>query len=248
MSDMKREALLRVEGLSGRRLKRPSDRVQPRELVFEGLSFSAAAGERLAIVAEPGGAKTALLRTVAMLQRPASGRVFFEGRDIVRLGGGELRRLRQRLQYVGGDPRYLLPLAQTMGQALLEPLQIHALGTPAEQQSRAEAAASLLGVSRLLLDRKVSQISPALRQRVALARALTLQPRLFLCDELIDRLEGAAARPLLELVEHACRTLPEPAAWIWTTSDEELARAFSDRVLYLEAGRLALARQELARE
>jgi len=243
MSDRMPEALLRVEGLSGRRLKRPSDRIQPRELVFQGLSFSVAAGERLAIVAQPGGGKAALLRTVAMLQRPASGRVFFEGRDIVRLGGGELRRLRQRLQYVGGDPRYLLPLAETVGQALLEPLRIHALGTAAQQQSRAEAAANLLGLSRLLLDRKVSQISPALRQRVALARAFTLQPRLMLCDELIDRLEAAAARPLLELVEHACRTLPEPAAWIWTTSDEELARAFSDRVLNLEAGRLELARE-----
>src|SRR5512143_2612138 len=152
MSDMKHEALLRVEGLSGRRLKRPSDRVQPRELVFEGLSFSVAAGERLAVVAQPGEGKTALLRTVAMLQRPASGRVFFEGRDLVRLGGGELRRLRRRLQYVGGDPRYLLPLAQTVGQALLEPLQIHGLGTPVEQRSRTEAAANLLGVSRLLLD------------------------------------------------------------------------------------------------
>ncbi len=248
MSDRKDEALLRVEGLSGHRPKRPSDRMQPRELVFERLSFSVAAGERLAIVAEPGGGKTALLRTVAMLQRPAAGRVFFEGRDLGRLGGGELRRLRQRLQYVGGDPRYLLPLAQTVGQALLEPLQIHGLGTPMEQQSRIEAAANLLGVSRLLLDRKVSQISPALRQRVALARALTLQPTLLLCDELIDRLEGAAARPLLELVEHACRTLPEPAAWIWTTWDGELARMFSDRVLYLKAGQLGEARQELTRE
>jgi peptide/nickel transport system ATP-binding protein len=149
---------------------------------------------------------------------------------------------------VGGDPRYLLPPAQTVNQALLEPLQIHGLGTPAEQQARGEAAASLMGVSRLLLERKVRLISPALRQRVALARALTLHPRLLLCDELIDRLEGAAAKPLLELVAHACRTLPEPAAWVWTTSDEALARAFSDRVLYLNAGRLEVARRELATE
>jgi ABC-type glutathione transport system ATPase component len=242
MSDMKPGALLQVEGLSGRRPKRPSDRVPPRELAFEGISFSAAAGERVAIVGQPGAGKTALLRTVALLQRPAAGRVYFEGRDIVRLGEGELRRLRRRLQYVGGDPRYLLYPTQTVGQALLEPLQIHALGTAAEQQARCDAAAGLMGVSRLLLERKVNLISPTLRQRVALARAFTLQPRLLLCDELIDRLEGAAARPLLELVAHACHTLPEPAAWVWTTSDEELARAFSDRVLYLRAGRLELAR------
>jgi peptide/nickel transport system ATP-binding protein len=248
MSDVNQSVLLQVEGLSGRRPNRQPGQRQPRDLAFEGVSFSVAAGERVAILGQPGAGKTALLRTVAFLQRPTAGRVYFEGGDLGRLGGGDLRRLRQRLQYVGGDPRYLLPLTQTVGQTLLEPLQIHALGTPQEQQARSEAAARLMGVNRLLLERKVSLISPVLRQRVALARALTLQPRLLLCDELIDRLEGAAARPLLELMAHACRALPEPAAWVWTTSDGELARAFSDRVLNLKAGRLELGRQELAGE
>ena len=248
MSEVKPAALLQVEGLSSRRLSRQPDQRQLRELAFEGVSFSVAAGERVAILGQPGAGKTALLRTVALLQRPERGRICFEGRDIGRLAGSALRRLRQRLQYVGGDPRYLLPLTQTVGKALLEPLQIHALGTPLEQQARIEAAANLMGVNRLLLERKASLISPALRLRVALARALTLQPRLLLCDELIERLEGAVARPLLEMVAHACRALPEPAAWVWTTSDGELARAFSDRVLYLEAGRLESARQESAGE
>jgi peptide/nickel transport system ATP-binding protein len=238
MSDATDTALLRVEELSGRRPKRQPDQRAPRELAFKEISFAVAAGERVAILGQPGAGKTALLRTVAFLQRPEAGRVYFEGNDLGRQGEAALRRLRQRLQYVGGDPRYLLLLDQTVSQALLEPLQIHALGTPAERHTRAEAAASLMGVNRLLLERKAGQISPALRQRVALARALTLQPRLLLCDELIDRVEAAAARPLLELVAHACRSLPEPAAWVWTTSDSELARAFSDRVLRLEAGRL----------
>jgi peptide/nickel transport system ATP-binding protein len=238
MSDASQEALLRVERLSGWRPAREPGQRRPREVIFEGVSFSVAAGERVAIVGQPGAGKTALLRTVAWLQRAKAGQVFFEGREMSRLGGAEVRRLRQRLQYVGGDPRYLLPLTETVLQALLEPLQIHGLGTPSEQHTRCEAAAVVMGVSRLLLERKVSTLSPALRQRVALARALTLQPRLLLCDELIERLEGAAAKPLLELVMHACRTLPEAAAWVWTTSDETLARAFSDRVLHLKAGRL----------
>lgn len=240
MNDVRQDVLLQVQGLSGRRPSRHDDPRRPRELAFEGVSFSVVAGEWVAIVGQPGAGKTALMRSIAFLQRPESGRVYFEGRDLGRLGGEELRRLRQRLQYVGGDSRYLFHPAQTVGEALLEPLRIHGLGNAQEQKERSEAMASQMEVSRLLLERKASLLSPALRQRVGLARALTLHPRLLLCDELIDRLEAAAARPLLELVAHACRTLPQAAAWVWTTSNEELARVFSDRVLHLKAGRLEL--------
>ena len=238
MSEVRQDVLLQVEELSGRRPPRRADPRRPPELAFEEVSFSVAAGEWVAIVGQPGTGKSALMRTLAFLQRPDKGRVYFEGRDLGRLGGEELRRLRQRLQYVGGDPRYLFQPAQTVGDALLEPLQIHKLGSAQEQLARSEAMASQMGVSRLLLERKASALSPALRQRVGLARALSLHPRILLCDELVDRLEAAAARPLLELVAHACRALPQAAAWVWTTSNEDLARAFSDRVLHLKAGRL----------
>jgi peptide/nickel transport system ATP-binding protein len=228
---------LRIEHLTASRAVREASGRPRREPVCSDSSFSVMAGEHVAIWMERGTANL-LLRTVAMLQPPDAGRIFFDEADLTRLNGGALRRLRRRLQYVGGDPRYLLPLDFTVAGALLEPLQIHGLGTAAEQRARIEAAAELLCVSRLLLDRKAGSISPGLRQRVALARAFTLQPRLLLCDDLIERLEPAAARPLLEMVAHACRVMPEPAAWVWTTSDRELAQAFSDRVLYLENQRL----------
>jgi ABC-type glutathione transport system ATPase component len=228
---------LQVENLRVSRVVREANRRPRREPLWSDISFAVAAGEHVAIWTERV-ADQRLLRAVAMLQRLDAGRVYFEGEDLTRLSGETLRRLRQRLQYVGGDPRYLLPLDYTVAKALLEPLKIHGLGAPAEQRARIEAAADLLGVSRLLLDRKASSISPGLRQRVALARAFTLKPRLLLCDDLIDRLEGAAVRPLLETVAHACRAMSEPAAWVWTTADRELAQAFSDRVLCLENGRL----------
>lgn len=234
------EPLLRVEALCGSRIIRQPRRSPSKVRIFDDVSFSVEAGERVAIVDRPGDGKTSLLRMVALLQRADAGHIYFEGQDLARLGSGALRRLRQRLQYVGGDPRYLLPLEATVADALLEPLEIHNLGAPAERRARIEAAADLMGVNRLLLDRKASSISPGLRQRVALARAFTLHPRLLLCDELIDRLEGAAARPLLEMVAHTCHTLHDPAAWVWTTSNRELAQAFSDRVWHMENGRLEI--------
>ena len=228
---------LRIEHLTASRVVREASGRPRRELVWSDVSFSVMAGEHVAVWAERGSVNL-LLRPVALLQPPDAGRIYFDDQDLTRMNGGALRRLRRQFQYVGGDPRYLLPMDYTVANALLEPLKIHGLGTAAEQRARIEASADLLRVSRLLLERKAGTISPGLRQRVALARAFTLKPRLLLCDQLIEQLEPAAARPLLEMVAHACRAMPEPAAWVWTTSDRELAQAFSDRVLCLENARL----------
>ena len=230
--------LLRVENL--RRSQSLPAGPAPHTLGRGGaqVSFSIEEGEHVALVGERGSGKTALLRAVARLEKPQAGQVYFEGRDITRAGGGQLRALRQRLQFVGGDPMRTLPPHYTVEQTLLEPLRIHHRGSAAEQRERAAAMAARLGLNSLLLSRKVSVLSAAMRQRVALARALILQPRLLLCDELTERLEPAAARPLLETVARACRASHARIAWLWTTSDEALARAFADRVLRFENGQL----------
>jgi peptide/nickel transport system ATP-binding protein len=197
-----------------------------------------AEGEHVAVVGEPGAGQTSLLRAAAILEKPDAGKVYFEGRDLTRLWGRPLRALRQRLQFVGGDPMRTLPPRYTVEQTLLEPLQIHRLGPAEEQHARMLGVAELFRLNPLLLTRKVSMLSAAMRQRVALARALVLQPRLLICDDPTGRLEPAAARPLLEMTARACRSRRERIAWLWTTSDPALARAFADRVLRFEDGHL----------
>jgi len=203
---------------------------------FDDVSFSIQPGEHVALLGARGAGKTALVRTVALIQKPEAGHVFFEGQEVTAFSGGRLRALRQRLQFVGGDPMYSLPPHATVREALLEPLEIHRLGSKPEQAARVEVTAARLELNPLLLDRKVSLLSAALRQRVAVARVLTLQPRLLVCDELTERLEPAAARSLLELASRAGRLIN--LGWLWTTSDPVLAHAFADRILYLQQGRL----------
>jgi ABC-type glutathione transport system ATPase component len=231
---MSASPLLRVENLQQSRAgSGPAFALQP-------VSFSIAEGEYVAIVSARGSGATALVRALSLLERPRAGRVYFEGREITRAWGGQLRSLRQRLQYVGGDPMRILPPHYTVEQTLLEPLRIHRLGSPAEQQERITRVAARLGLNPLLLSRKVSALSAAMRQRVALARALALHPRLLVCDELTERLEPSAARPLLELVARACRAEHDRVAWLWTTADLALARAYADRVLCFEDGHLVV--------
>lgn len=212
------EPLLRVEQLS-------------RRGAFAPVSWTVAAGERVALVNAP----DTLLRTVAVLLTPHTGRIYFEGADLTRLGGQALRRLRQRLQFVGNDTQHWLPGRHTVGEVLLEPLQIHALGPAAEQRARAEAVADQLGLSPMLWEQRVNSLSPALRQRLALARALTLHPRLLLCTDPVKCLEPAAARSLLESLSRASRLAPAPMAWMWSTSQLDLARTFADRVWLWQA-------------
>lgn len=208
--------------------------------VVERVSFSVEEGEHVAVVGDRGSGKTALLRAVALLEKPQAGQVYFEGRDLTRAGGGQLRALRQRLQFVGGDPMRTLPPDYTVEQTLIEPLRIHRRGSTAEQRERAATVAARLGLNALLLTRKVNALSAAMRQRVALARALTLAPRLLMCDELTERLEPAVAQPLLETVARACRAGHERIAWLWTTSDRALAHTFADRVLRFDDGQLVV--------
>jgi peptide/nickel transport system ATP-binding protein len=230
--------LLRVENLSWSEISQSIHPSPVRTLVFERVSFDLAEGEQVAVVGAPGSGKTALLRAVAALEKPPGGKVYFAGRDITRLWGGQLRALRQRLQFVGGDPMHTLPPRYTVEQTLLEPLQIHHLGSADEQRARVAAVAEWFRLNPLLLTRKVSLLSAAMRQRVALARALTLHLGLLVCDELTDRLEPSAAQPLLTMVTRACRAPRERIACLWSTSDRALAHAFADRVLRLEGGQL----------
>jgi ABC-type glutathione transport system ATPase component len=230
--------LLRVENLTGSETSGPIHPSPVRTRVFERVSFDIAEGEHVAVVGAPGSGKTALVRAAALLEKSQGGKVYLEGRDITRLWGGQLRALRQRLQFVGGDPMRTLPPHYTVEQTLLEPLQIHRLGSADEQRARVTAVTEWFRLNPLLLTRKVSMLSAAMRQRVALARALTLHPRLLVCDELTDRLEPSAAQPLLAMVARACRAPRERIAWLWTTSDRALAHAFADRVLRLEDGQL----------
>jgi peptide/nickel transport system ATP-binding protein len=203
---------------------------------LQDLSFELQAGERVALVGAPGSGKSAVMRALALLQKPAAGRIYFEDQELTRLPDRKLRAVRRRFQYVGGHPGRALAPQNTVEDTLMEPLQIHRLGSRAEQRAQAQAGLTQAGLNPWLLARPIGVLSAALRQRVVLARALILQPRLLLTDEVIDHLEPSAVAPLLEYLSTWCQAAG--LTWLWTTSDLVLARRYSGRVLRLDHGRL----------
>jgi ABC-type glutathione transport system ATPase component len=183
------------------------------------------------VVVQPGAPASALARAVALLHRPAGGQVRFEGQDVTRAGGRQLRALRRRLQYVGGEGRRALAPTLRLSDLLAEPLNVHHLGTAAERRAQVTAGAQAWGLNPYLLQWPAAALSAALCQRVVLARACLLGPRLLVCDHITRRLEPAAAAPLLARLAAHCQGVG--LACLLFTPDLALARDFGQRQLRL---------------
>ena len=220
--------LLAVEGLTA---LAPAPRGRQPQPAFTPLSFQLAAGERLAVIGSPALLST-FARAVAVIDKPAKGRVRLLGGDLTRAWGGQLRTLRRALQYVGGEGRRALPPYAALGDVLAEPLQVHGLGRPAERRALAAEAAAAWQVNGWLLTTRAASLSQAMCQRVALARASLLQPQVLVCDALTDRLEPAAAAPLLALLDaYVTRT---QLALLFLTADPATAARLAPRTLRLD--------------
>lgn len=184
--------------------------------------------ERLALV---GVGLGPVLRAIALMHKVDGGKIFFEDKEITTYSARQVRPLRKQLQFVGGNPQQTLLPQYSVEATLIEPLQIHRVGSAVENRSRAATIAAQMGLNPLLLQMPVGSLSAALRQRVALGRALMLRPQLLITDALTDHLDPAVERPILTQVARICRA--QHTAWIFATKNPALAQSFADRVLDL---------------
>jgi oligopeptide/dipeptide ABC transporter ATP-binding protein len=200
------------------------------------ISFELNAGEIVTLVGEPGSGKSTLARSLAMLARPDSGKIVFEGRDLTRQGEGTLRPIRRRLQMLFSDPRTALNPASLVSEVMFEPLKVQRVGTPEQQTAAVKNALKQVGLNSLLLDRRMTALSTGERQRVALARLLTLNPALIICDDPARTLPPLAAELLYRLMDEARRK--HGVAFLWLVGSLKAAALHADRIGVLYQGRL----------
>ncbi|MDE3720694.1 ABC transporter ATP-binding protein [Nocardiopsis sp. N85] len=222
---MRSAPALRTEGLVKRYGEGPTA-----VTAVAGVDLAFPAGGFTAVMGPSGSGKSTLLHLLAGLERPTSGRVFIEGRDLTGLDDRGLTRLRRdRIGFVFQSFN-LLP-ALTAEQNILLPLRL-AGRTPAP--GALKTLVTTLGLGERLRHRP-SALSGGQRQRVAIARALITEPAVVLADEPTGALDVAAGRELLDHLRTACDELGRTIVMV---THDPLAAARADRVLLLADGAL----------
>ena len=166
--------------------------------VLKGVDLTFSQGEKAAIVGASGVGKTTLLHVLGTLDRPTSGKILYEGKDIYTLNAKSLALFRNREIGFVFQFHHLLPefnaLENTMMPCLIQ-------GIPKEESvSRAEAILTLVGLKERL-SHKPGELSGGEQQRVAVARALVLEPKVLLADEPTGNLDTKTGESVFDLLQ-----------------------------------------------
>ncbi|MFC4464031.1 ATP-binding cassette domain-containing protein [Streptomyces xiangluensis] len=210
-------------------LLRPSPPVH----ALRGVSFAIPQGQRFGVVGESGCGKSTLLRILAGLDRPTSGSVAIDGRDITGLRERQLRFVRERLQLVFQDPMSSLDPRMRVGDIVAEPLV--AQGHPNRRERVAELLEAV-GLRADAADRYPHQFSGGQRQRISIARALAPRPKIIVADEPVSALDVSVRAQVLNLIADLVDELS--LTLVFVSHDLSVVRHVCDQVAVMHDGQI----------
>ncbi|MBK7123798.1 MAG: ABC transporter ATP-binding protein [Chitinophagaceae bacterium] len=203
----------------------------------DDVSFTVQRGDIVGLVGESGCGKTTLGRTILQLIKPASGQIILNGKDLAHAQPAELRNIRKDMQVVFQDPYGSLNPRITIGEAIMEPLKVHAVLNNNKQ--RREKVMDLLEKVSLGTDhfnRYPHQFSGGQRQRICIARALALDPSFLIFDEMVSALDVSVQAQVLNLLNDLKKEFGFSAIFI--SHDLAVVHYICNRILVMQQGKI----------
>ena len=204
-------------------------------LAVDDVSFSLAAGEKLAIIGESGSGKTTVARMIARLLPPTSGRICLEGEDITSATGSSLKEAYKKMQMVFQMPIESFDPRCTLGDGIGESLINHGF-SKAETVARVLELLGLCGLGEEFARRYPHEVSGGQCQRAAIARALAIKPKLLILDEATSALDVTVQAEIISLLDKLQQELA--MSYLFICHDIALVQDFCDRVIVMHEGRI----------
>ncbi|HEY0210655.1 oligopeptide/dipeptide ABC transporter ATP-binding protein [Acerihabitans sp.] len=202
----------------------------------DGVSFTLAKGETLALIGESGSGKTTVGKTILRLHEPTAGRAIFEGVDIFGLMPRQLRNRRRDMQIIFQDPFASLNPRMTVEELISEPFDIHGLAGGPDRARRIARLLDLVGLATFHARRYPHEFSGGQRQRIGIARALALDPKLIVCDEPVSALDVSIQSQILNLLRQLQQELD--LSYLFIAHGMAAVKHISHRVAVMYLGKI----------
>lgn len=205
----------------------------------DDVNFSIRTGETLGVVGESVCGKSTMGRAILRLHEPTSGKVYFEGKDILGYNKKQLKDLRKDMQIIFQDPFASLNPRMTVSEAIIEPLLVQGIYKPNEKAAitqQVEKIMNLVGLAKRLVNTYPHELDGGRRQRIGIARALAVNPKFIVCDEPVSALDVSIQAQILNLMQDLQEELN--LTYMFITHDLSVVRHFSNDIVVMYLGQM----------